>query len=49
MRAGERHLRRQGARRITALAGYQDEIAAAFWEAAGYPQDREIDRHVRNV
>lgn len=49
VRAGEEHLRRQGASRITALVAYQDEVAAAFWESAGYPQDREIGRRVRNL
>lgn len=49
VRAGEEHLRRQGAHRITALVGYEDEVAAAFWGSAGYPQDREIGRRVRNL
>jgi ribosomal protein S18 acetylase RimI-like enzyme len=49
VRAGEEHLRRQGAFRITALVGYEDEVASAFWESAGYPQDREIGRRVRNL
>jgi ribosomal protein S18 acetylase RimI-like enzyme len=49
VRAGEEHLRRQGARRITALVGYEDEVASAFWESAGYPQDHEIGRRVRNL
>lgn len=49
VRAGEAHLRGQGARRVTALVGYEDPAAAAFWESAGYPQDREIGRRVRNL
>lgn len=49
VRAGEAHLHGLGARRITALVGYDDELAAAFWEAAGYPRDREIGRRVRNL
>lgn len=49
VRAGEEHLRRQGARRITALVGYEDEVASAFWGSAGYPQDHEIGRRVRNL
>jgi ribosomal protein S18 acetylase RimI-like enzyme len=49
VRAGEEHLRRQGARRITALVGYEDETASAFWENAGYPQDHQIGRCVRNL
>jgi ribosomal protein S18 acetylase RimI-like enzyme len=49
VRAGEEYLRRQGAHRITALVGYQDETASAFWESAGYPRDRQIGRRVRNL
>jgi ribosomal protein S18 acetylase RimI-like enzyme len=49
VRAGEEHLRRQGAHRITALVGYEDETASAFWESAGYPRDRQIGRRVRNL
>jgi ribosomal protein S18 acetylase RimI-like enzyme len=49
VRAGEEHLHRQGARRITALVGYDDAVAVAFWGAAGYPQDHEIGRHVRSL
>jgi ribosomal protein S18 acetylase RimI-like enzyme len=49
VRAGEEHLRRQGARRITALVAYDDPTAAAFWDSVGYPQDREIGRRVRNL
>jgi ribosomal protein S18 acetylase RimI-like enzyme len=49
VRAGEDHLRRQGAVRITALVAYDDPIAAAFWDAVGYPQDHEIGRRVRSI
>jgi ribosomal protein S18 acetylase RimI-like enzyme len=49
VRAGERHLRRAGVIRVTALVAYGDDVAVSFWEAAGYPQDREIGRHVRNL
>jgi ribosomal protein S18 acetylase RimI-like enzyme len=49
VRAGEQHLRRQGANRVTVLVAYQDDVAVSFWEAAGYPQDHEIGRHVRNL
>jgi ribosomal protein S18 acetylase RimI-like enzyme len=49
VRAGEDHLRRQGALRITALVAHEDEVASAFWESAGYPQDHEIGRRVRNL
>jgi ribosomal protein S18 acetylase RimI-like enzyme len=46
---GEEHLRRLGTRRVTALVGYDDPVAAAFWDAAGYPVDHEIGRRVRNL
>jgi ribosomal protein S18 acetylase RimI-like enzyme len=49
VRAGEEHLHRQGGHRITALVGYEDEVASAFWESAGYPRDLQIGRRVRNV
>jgi ribosomal protein S18 acetylase RimI-like enzyme len=49
VRAGEEHLRRQGASRISLLVAYEDTVAAAFWESAGYPQDRQIGRRVRNL
>jgi ribosomal protein S18 acetylase RimI-like enzyme len=48
-RAGESYLRSCGARRITALVAFEDEEAGAFWDAAGYPQDHEIGRRVRNL
>jgi ribosomal protein S18 acetylase RimI-like enzyme len=47
--AGEEHLRGLGARRITALVAYDDEVAGAFWDSAGYPVDRDIGRRVRNL
>jgi ribosomal protein S18 acetylase RimI-like enzyme len=49
VRAGEEHLRTNGARRITALVAYDDPIAGEFWESAGYPRDRDIGRRVRNL
>jgi ribosomal protein S18 acetylase RimI-like enzyme len=49
VRAGEEHLHRQGATRVTALVAYDDPLAAAFWDSAGYPQDPEIGRRVRNM
>jgi ribosomal protein S18 acetylase RimI-like enzyme len=49
VRAGEQYLRQQGACRTTALVAHEDEAASAFWEAAGYPQDRQIGRRVRNL
>jgi ribosomal protein S18 acetylase RimI-like enzyme len=49
VRAGEEHLRRGGAHRITALVAHEDEVASAFWESASYPRDRQIGRRVRNL
>jgi ribosomal protein S18 acetylase RimI-like enzyme len=49
VRAGEEHLRRQCAYRITALVAHEDEIASAFWESAGYLRDRQTGRRVRNL
>lgn len=48
-RAGEEYLHSRGVRRVTALVAFEDEAAGAFWESAGYPQDREIGRRVRNL
>ena len=48
-RAGEEYLRGRGVRRVTALVAFDDEEAGAFWDAAGYPRDREIGRRVRNL
>jgi ribosomal protein S18 acetylase RimI-like enzyme len=48
-RAGEDYLRQCGARRVTALVAFEDEVAGGFWESAGYPRDREIGRRVRNL
>jgi len=48
-RAGEEYLLSRGVHRVTALVALEDEVAGAFWESAGYPQDREIGRRVRNL
>jgi len=48
-RAGEEYLRQCGVRRVTALVAFDDDVAGPFWEAAGYPQDHEIGRRVRNL
>jgi len=48
-RAGEEYLRGCGARRVTALVAFDDEVAGGFWEAAGYSVDNEIGRRVRNI
>ncbi|MET0557860.1 MAG: GNAT family N-acetyltransferase [Solirubrobacterales bacterium] len=49
VRAGEEYLRKRGAERITALVAFEDEAAGGFWDAVGYPRDREIGRRVRNI
>jgi ribosomal protein S18 acetylase RimI-like enzyme len=49
VRAGEEHLRARGAKRVTALVAFEDEVAGGFWEAAGYPQDPLIGRRVRDL
>jgi ribosomal protein S18 acetylase RimI-like enzyme len=48
-RAGEEYLLSRGVRRVSALVAFEDETAGAFWESAGYPQDQEIGRRVRNL
>jgi ribosomal protein S18 acetylase RimI-like enzyme len=49
VRAGEEYLRGCGARRVTALVAFEAEAAGALWDSAGYPQDQEIGRRVRNL
>lgn len=49
IRAGEEHLRHRGARRITALVAHGDPVAGMVWCTAGYNQDRQIGRRVRNL
>ena len=49
LRAGEEYLRGRGARRVTALVAFDDDGAGGFWDTAGYPQDEEIGRRVRNL
>lgn len=48
-RAAEEYFRGRGVGRVTALVAYDDPTAAAFWDAAGYPQDTQIGRRVRNI
>jgi ribosomal protein S18 acetylase RimI-like enzyme len=48
-RAGEEYLRQCEVRRVTALVAFDDDVAGAFWESAGYPADHEIGRRVRNL
>ncbi len=47
--AAEDYFRGCGARRVTALVAYDDEAAGSFWDVAGYPQDTDIGRWVRNI
>lgn len=47
--AAEKYLLDCGVRRVTALVAYDDQVAGPFWDAAGYPQDSEIGRRVRNI
>jgi ribosomal protein S18 acetylase RimI-like enzyme len=47
--AGERRLRAQGARRVTAIVARGDERAAGLWTAVGYGRDATVDRFVRNL
>ena len=49
VKAGEERLQALGARRVTALVGREERDAAAFWEAAGYLDDRNVKRFVRNL
>lgn len=47
--AAESYLRSRGVNRVTALVAFEDRAAGSFWDAAGYPQDTEIGRRVRNI
>jgi ribosomal protein S18 acetylase RimI-like enzyme len=47
--AAEDYLRSCGVHRVTALVAFEDRVAGSFWDAAGYPQDAEIGRRVRNI
>jgi ribosomal protein S18 acetylase RimI-like enzyme len=49
VRAAEGYFHEQGGRRVTALVAFDDAAAGSFWDAAGYPQDEEIGRRVRNL
>lgn len=46
---GERRSRAGGIARITALVAHDDPVARGFWASAGYADDREIGRFVRNA
>jgi predicted N-acetyltransferase YhbS len=45
----EKQLRRQGAKRITALVEKDYSWATAFWEAVGYGLDQRMVRHAKNL
>jgi ribosomal protein S18 acetylase RimI-like enzyme len=45
---GERRLVARGARRVSVLAGRDDEMAAGLWTAAGYDRDEKIGRFVKD-
>jgi RimJ/RimL family protein N-acetyltransferase len=45
----ENRLGQQGARRINVLLERDCPWATGFWEAAGYPRDQRIARHVRTL
>jgi ribosomal protein S18 acetylase RimI-like enzyme len=47
--AGERHLRSQGARRISALAVESESDVGGFWESVGYAPDPDVARFVKNL
>lgn len=47
--AAESYFRARGVARVTALVAYADDAAGPFWDAAGYRQDTEIGRRVRNL
>jgi ribosomal protein S18 acetylase RimI-like enzyme len=49
VRAGERRLREQGAKRVTALVAHEEADAVGLWAAAGYARDEAIVRFVRNL
>jgi ribosomal protein S18 acetylase RimI-like enzyme len=47
--AGHEHLRSKGAGRVTALVAHEEEDAVRLWESAGYHDDEQIARFVRNL
>jgi hypothetical protein len=49
VRAGEAHLRAQGAARISALVAHEEADAVGLWQAAGYARDTAITRFVRTL
>lgn len=49
LREGERHLRRLGAVRLTAIVSEGEDGATAFWRAAGYRLQGDRRRFVREL
>lgn len=49
VRAGERHLRAPGARRVSALVAREDAAAVGLWAACGYRADVRVGRFTRNL
>src|SRR5207245_5920155 len=49
LRAGERRLRALGAVRLTAIVTEEDPGALEFWRAAGYEQQPDRTRFVRDL
>ena len=47
VREGERHLRRRGAVRLTAIVADDDPTAIGFWRAVGYQRQQHRARFVR--
>ena len=47
--AAHERLRRNQARRVTALVRHQDAGAAAVWSVGGYERDEEVSRLVRKL
>jgi ribosomal protein S18 acetylase RimI-like enzyme len=49
VRQGEQRLLRLGARRLAAVVAADDPAAVEFWRAAGYRQQRDRTRFVREL
>jgi len=49
VREGERRLREQGVRRVTALVVHGDVPATALWTAVGFDPDERVGRFVRSL
>jgi ribosomal protein S18 acetylase RimI-like enzyme len=49
LREGERRLQRLGASRLSAIVSADDHLAREFWRAAGYQQQAQRTRFVRQL